>query len=242
MAWLPELGQPVNRLAHGGCTRPAARRQPPVVDAILCGLPNSRRRPVPLRISPGAQLTGGEAAGRRLLTLNGDGLRASTGLVRAACFNILAERVGGAEVVDLFAGIGTLGLEALSRGARRATFVELQRRRAQMIEANLLALGWSDRSAVVVSDALSWIRANRAALARSSLVLLDPPYGEDGPQLCLAAMRLLGDFAGALADWDPLVVVEHHRGLAVPDQPGALNCVRTARYGTSVLSFYRRLP
>jgi 16S rRNA (guanine(966)-N(2))-methyltransferase RsmD len=190
----------------------------------------------------GARLTGGEAAGRRLLTLAGEGLRASSGLVRAACFNIMGELVVGAEVVDLFAGIGSLGLEALSRGARGVTFVELQRRRARVIEANLESLGWTGRARVVVGEALSFVRSRPEELAASRLVLLDPPYLADGPQLCLAAVRLLGELAEARSGWDPVVAVEHHRTLSVPDRVGALNCVRTARYGTTVLSLYRRLP
>jgi 16S rRNA (guanine966-N2)-methyltransferase len=203
---------------------------------------HSRRRADSRLATPGARLTGGEAAGRRLLTVTHDRQRATTALVRAACFNILAERVHGAEVLDLFAGIGTLGLEALSRGASHSTFVELRRRSAQAIEANLEILGWSDRAAVLVADVLSWIPANGPALASASLVLLDPPYGDAGGQLCLATVRLLGDSAAARPAWDPVVVVEHHRDLSVPESAGALNCVRTAKYGTTTLSFYRRLP
>ncbi|MFZ0994405.1 MAG: 16S rRNA (guanine(966)-N(2))-methyltransferase RsmD [Candidatus Dormiibacterota bacterium] len=201
-----------------------------------------RRRPSPPRTRSGARLTGGEAAGRRLLTVSGDGLRASTGLVRAACFNILAAEVQGALVVDLFAGAGSLGLEALSRGASRATFVELRPARAQLISANLASLGWTSRAQVVVGDALAWIRGRPSELTESGLVLLDPPYQDLGPQLCLDAIRLLGEVAARLTAWDPVVVVEHHRDLSVLDQVGALNCVRTAKYGTTVLSFYRRLP
>lgn len=202
----------------------------------------ARRRPSPSRARAGARLTGGEAAGRRLLTVSGDGLRASTGLVRAACFNILAAEVEGAVVVDLFAGAGSLGLEALSRGASRAAFVELRRERAQLISANLESLGWTSRSQVVVGDALAWIKGRPSDLTQSRLVLLDPPYRDVGPQLCLDAIRLLGGVAAGLGAWNPVVVVEHHRDLSVPDQAGALNCVRTAKYGTTVLSFYRRLP
>ncbi|HEY6537849.1 MAG TPA: RsmD family RNA methyltransferase [Candidatus Dormibacteraeota bacterium] len=205
-------------------------------------MPYRSRRPIPRRAGAGARLTGGEAAGRKLLTEPGAGMRATTGLVRAACFNILGEQVLGAEVVDLFAGVGSLGLEALSRGAALVTFVEVQRGRARVIEANLANLGWEDRGRVVVADALHWIRVGEASLLQSRLLLLDPPYQDQGPQLCLDALGLLGKVAAAQAGWDPRIVAEHHRDLSVPAQVGALNCVRTARYGTSVLSFYRRLP
>ena len=202
----------------------------------------SRRRQGPLRAHPGARLTGGEAAGRRILTSSGDGLRASTGLVRAACFNILALEVEDAVVVDLFAGAGSLGLEALSRGAKRATFVELRRQRAQLIGANLESLGWTSRAEVVVGDALAWIRGRPSVLTEAGVVVLDPPYQDAGPQLCLDAIQLLGETAAVALGWNPVVVVEHHRDLSVPGQAGALNCVRSSRYGTTTLSFYRRLP
>jgi 16S rRNA (guanine(966)-N(2))-methyltransferase RsmD len=176
------------------------------------------------------------------MTISGDGLRASTGLVRAACFNILALEVEDAVVVDLFAGAGSLGLEALSRGARRATFVELRRQRAQLISANLESLGWTSRAKVVAGDALAWIRGRPSGLTEARVILLDAPYQDVGPQLCLDAIRLLGEMAATVPLWNPVVVVEHHRDLSVPDQAGALNCVRTSRYGTTTLSFYRRLP
>ena len=188
----------------------------------------------------GARLTGGEAAGRHLLTLPDTGLRATTGLVRAALGNILAERLVSARVVDLFAGAGSLGLEALSRGAARATFVELQRAHAGVIEANLEMLGFQARGEVVVGDALSWVRRLEPALRAADVVLLDPPYRDHGPELCVAVVERLGAVAERLPDWNPLVVVEHHRQLPMPPAPGALSCVRTARYGTTELSFYQR--
>ena len=162
-------------------------------------------------------------------------------MARAACFNILGELVQEARVVDLFAGAGSLGLEALSRGAPWATFVEVSRHRAKLIEANLETLGWAARAEVVVGDAIAWLNRRSPQLAGSRLILLDPPYREGGPQLCLKALQLLGEVVAA-GDWDPLVVAEHHRDLSVPPVVGALNCVRTARYGTTVLSFFRRPP
>ncbi|HUY53929.1 MAG TPA: 16S rRNA (guanine(966)-N(2))-methyltransferase RsmD [Candidatus Nanopelagicaceae bacterium] len=189
---------------------------------------------------PGARLTGGEAAGRHLLTLPDPGLRATTGLVRAALGNILGERLGSARVVDLFAGAGSLGLEALSRGAAWATFVELQRAHAAVIQANLEMLGFQARGEVVVADALAWVRHLEPALRAADVLVMDPPYRDRGPELCQAVLAQLGVAAEQLSEWDPVVVVEHHRQLTLPTTPGALNCVRTARYGTTELSFYQR--
>jgi 16S rRNA (guanine966-N2)-methyltransferase len=173
-------------------------------------------------------------------TTSGDGLRPTTAVVRGACFNILGASVVGAEVVDLFAGVGSMGLEALSRGATKVTFVELRRDRAAVISANLDMLHFDGRGKVEVGDVLSWIPASVETLRTCAAVLLDPPYRDNGPDLCLAALAKLGVVAGQLPDWDPVIVVEHHRLLLVPDSSGALDCVRTTRHGTNVLSFFRR--
>lgn len=189
----------------------------------------------------GSRLTGGEAAGRRLATLGGADLRATSSLVRAACFNILGEEVGGAQVADLFAGTGSLGLEALSRGAAGATFVELRRERCQLIRENLEGLGFGERGEVVTADALAWLTRSGDRLGDFRLVLMDPPYRDRGPALALSALEQLGDACARLGGWDPVVVWEHQAQLLVPAEAGALHCVRSARYGGSVLSLYRRL-
>ena len=109
------------------------------------------RRPARRRLRPvrGARLTGGEAAGRWLLTVEEPDLRATSGVARGALFNILGGPVYGMRVVDLCAGVGTLGIEALSRGAAHATFVEVRSARAQLIARNCESLGFSDRAEVV---------------------------------------------------------------------------------------------
>jgi 16S rRNA (guanine966-N2)-methyltransferase len=94
--------------------------------------------------------------------------------VREALFSILGTRVEGAEVLDLFAGSGALGLEALSRGAARATFVDSAPAAVRALRANLAALGAD--AEVVRADALRWMRAASGRERQYSLVFLDPPY------------------------------------------------------------------
>jgi 16S rRNA (guanine966-N2)-methyltransferase len=175
-----------------------------------------------------------------LLTVEEPDLRATAGVARGALFNILGDRVYGMRVVDLCAGVGTLGIEALSRGAAHATFVEVRSARAQLIARNCESLGFSDRAEVVAEDADGWVRRRGDILARSQLVLADPPYAAPGPELLVRLLVQVGRLVGELPAWDPTVVMEHHRELVLDDAPGALNCVRVARYGTTVLSFYRR--
>jgi len=116
----------------------------------------------------------GEYRGRTLATPRGLATRPTADRVREALFSILGP-VEGLDVLDLFAGSGALGIEALSRGAASATFVERDRRTAAVIRRNLEDVDAGDRARVVVSDAVAWLRARRGKEA-FNLVLLDPPY------------------------------------------------------------------
>jgi 16S rRNA (guanine966-N2)-methyltransferase len=131
----------------------------------------------------------GEAKGRRLRAPAGRATRPTSDRVREAVFDVLGslDAVEGAEVVDLFAGSGALGLEALSRGARRATFVERDRAAIVAIEANLATCGiGAERADVIRADALVWVTAAPMA----DLVLADPPYAFAGWADLLAGLAV----------------------------------------------------
>jgi 16S rRNA (guanine966-N2)-methyltransferase len=117
----------------------------------------------------------GHLGGRRLLSVVGDDVRPTSDRVREALFNRLQSRglVSGATVLDLFAGSGALGIEALSRGARCVTFVDRDRRSIEVVRANLAALGLADRTVVHQADALSFLGGSGRVW---DLALLDPPY------------------------------------------------------------------
>ena len=121
---------------------------------------------------------GGELGGRRLTTPRG--VRPSQGIVKEAIFNVLAAELEGRRVIDLFAGSGALGIEALSRGAERATFVESDPRVVAVLKRNLAALGLDGRARVVTGDAARWAELHPAEVGEADLVLLDPPYGDAG--------------------------------------------------------------
>ncbi len=170
---------------------------------------------------------GGELAGRRLKAPRG--IRPTQGVIKEAIFNVLASEVAGATVLDLFAGSGALGIEALSRGAARATFVESERSSITILRQNLEALGCADRARVVQADAVRWLESHSAEVSAASLVLLDPPYGEP---LLESALHLLDAQARGV------VVVEH----AARDPLPGLNRMRVARersYGDTRLSILR---
>jgi len=182
---------------------------------------------------PVTRVTAGSSRGRLLKTPPGRSTRPTTSLVREALFNIIGDSIRGARALDLFAGAGTLGIEALSRGAGRATFVERDRACANIVAENLAATGFAQQGDVVSADAVQWLRASAGNLASYNLLLLDPPY-RDGATLTAALQAL--DHA-PLRD-QALVVVEHHRTQAIPPLE-RLTVVRDRDYGTTRLTFLR---
>ena len=180
------------------------------------------------------QVVGGKAKGIRLKGPVTTGTRPTTGRVRAAVFNILHEEsYQQGRVLDLFAGSGSLGIEALSRGAAWADFVERDRRQCQVIQANLEATGFASIARVYCSDVGRCLPTLEGLY---HLVLLDPPY----------AMKeldeLLEEMAGnpRLLQSDGTVVVGHSRFLEMRPEYGSLSRVRSRRYGDNVVEFYRR--
>jgi 16S rRNA (guanine(966)-N(2))-methyltransferase RsmD len=136
-------------------------------------------------------------------------------------------------VVDLFAGSGALGIEALSRGAPRVIFVDSERACANIVTENLAATGFAQRGDVVRADATDWLKAHRVDLSDYNLLLLDPPYRSSG--LLQETLQLL-DQSPLRAE--ALVVVEHHRSEKLP-QVTRLKEVRQSEYGTTQLTFLR---
>ena len=120
------------------------------------------------------RVVAGEFGGRKLVAPAGTATRPTTDKVREAVFNSLVAQgiVDGGVVVDLFAGSGALGIEALSRGAPRCIFVERDRAALRALRENVAALGLDDRATIVTSDVMAWVPAMRGV----DLALIDPPY------------------------------------------------------------------
>jgi len=171
----------------------------------------------------------GELGGRRLATPRGDGTRPTSARVREALFSMLGE-LTGLRVLDLFAGSGALGIEALSRGAAHATFVERSAPALAALRANLEALGLQERSIVRARDALAALRGAETY----DLVFLDPPYA--------MAEALAGQLARAL----PAVLAEGARVVSESDRrapaPLALPLARERRYGDTLIRIHERSP
>lgn len=184
-------------------------------------------------MSPAAQtrITAGEWRGRIIVTPRGAGLRPTRSMVRQSLFNILGDRVIDAEVVDLYAGAGTVGFEALSRGAGVATFVDRDRAALAAVAATAARLGCADRCRLVHVDALTWTRRAPEVLVRAGLCFIDAPYRDPGLDRVLEAVG---------ASPPALVVCEHHRERRIPERAGELVLVREVRHGLTSLSFLQR--
>lgn len=169
------------------------------------------------------RVVSGSARGRRLRAPVGRSTRPTSDRVREAVFNMLASRdaVDGATVLDLFAGTGAMGIEALSRGASDATFVESDAGAVEAIRANLALTGLGGSARVVRADALRWLEGSGAF----DLAFVDPPYGFDGWG------RLLEHLGAGLG------VLESEGHL---DLPEPWEAVQERRYGGTVVTLVHR--
>jgi 16S rRNA (guanine(966)-N(2))-methyltransferase RsmD len=184
-------------------------------------------KPLTLRVIAGT------LKGRRLKTPHWEGLRPTSDKLRETLFNILAPRVGGARVLDGYAGTGALGIEALSRGARSVTFVDGDRRAAALISANVGHCGIEDQC-VIIRAALDEALETLPEREPFDIVLLDPPYAPAHHADLDAILRA----AGSRLARHGIVVLEHTRYAAVPDASGGLVRTRSVMAGNSALSLF----
>ena len=168
------------------------------------------------------RIVAGRFGGRRLIVPRDARVRPTADRVRESWMSIVAPELPGARVADLFAGSGALGLEALSRGAASADFVELAPGSLEALRANVAALGLGGVASVHRGDALRF--AERLAPCAYDLVFADPPYSTDAAERIAALFRRT-PFARILS-------VEHRADLALPGDD-------TRRYGDTALTFFR---
>lgn len=172
----------------------------------------------------------GSARGRRLETLAGaDVTRPTAESVKEALFSMIQFQIEGKRALDLFAGSGQLGIEALSRGASFCTFVEADKNAVAVVKRNIEKCGFSASSAVVHSDSLSYVRR----CAEFDLAFLDPPYGRGMLQ---AVLPQLERFAAPGA----VVVCESSRDDGLLPSYGSLVMFRERSYGKTKLTLYRK--
>lgn len=179
------------------------------------------------------RIIAGSLKGRRLAPVKGR-IRPTGAKVREAVFAILGEAVAGARVLDLFAGTGALGIEALSRGAREAVFVEDNPEALKVLRRNLEDLGLKDRTSVLPVSVRQALKKLAVHGADFDLAFLDPPYG--GEQAVAALQALAAAEIMAPTAW---VVAEHSRRDQLPKAAGPLQLRELRRYGDTQVAFYR---
>jgi 16S rRNA (guanine966-N2)-methyltransferase len=178
------------------------------------------------------RLTGGLDRGRRLIAPRGRQTRPTGAKVREAIFNILGPPPDGS-VLDLFAGTGALGIEALSRGAAHAVFVEREHAALVALRRNLKELGLDQRSTVMGADVRTALRRLGAGGSKFSWVFLDPPYIKE-------MEGLLAELSGSdLLTPCAVVILEHDRRHRPPASVGGLFLTDSRQYGDTELSFLR---
>jgi len=177
------------------------------------------------------RIIAGQRRGKRLAAPRNRDIRPTADRIRESIFSIISDRVDGACVLDLFAGTGAMGLEALSRGAAQATFVDSDSGAAALIRRNLAACGFADRGRVVRRNALDALVGMRGRNI-FDLVFMDPPYDR-----ALVAPTLTVLSASAVAVPHALVVVEHAPGEHVPLQADGWQRIDQRRYGKPLVSF-----
>lgn len=177
----------------------------------------------------------GKYRSRALKSLRGLALRPTSDRLRETLFNILGPAVEGSVFVDVYAGTGAVGIEALSRGARQVLFLEKHDAAVKLIQRNLRSLGITSGAEILLVDALRGLATLAARRLHAHFIFLDPPYAEKDEY-----ERAL-DFL----DRSPLltpagrVIVEHSKRLALPERLETLERTRLAEQGDAALSFYR---
>jgi len=170
----------------------------------------------------------GTARGRKLRTLEGNDVRPTTDKVKEAMFSAVQFQIPGATVLDLFGGSGQLGLEALSRGAEKAVFVDKSKASVNVITENIESTEFTDRSRVVFMDSVDFLKSDRGMY---DLAFLDPPYGKGILEQVLPLLESHMNEGGR-------IICEHEQRLELPEKIGSLVLKKKYKYGKIEISQY----
>lgn len=185
------------------------------------------------------RIIAGKYRGRNLKSPPSLEVRPTSDRLRETLFNVIAPRIGGVRFLDLCAGSGAVGIEALSRGAIHATFVDSSRAMCALIKANLELCRIERReSEVIQSEALDYLRRFVSKQPDSgkpwNIAFFDPPYAADYSPI----LDTFGARSASLLTKDGLLIVEHHHKIDLPEETGGLVRYRVLKQGDSALSFY----
>ncbi|MDD2337321.1 MAG: 16S rRNA (guanine(966)-N(2))-methyltransferase RsmD [Geobacteraceae bacterium] len=182
------------------------------------------------------RVIGGSSRGRRLQTPRGLSIRPTSDKVKESLFNILAGILGPLDecaVLDIFAGTGNLGIEALSRGAKSAVFVDNSRESTTIIAKNLSSTGFRDRSRVILKDFCQALGMLESAGDVFQLIFFDPPYQKGLTERCLEQLR-----KSSIIDGQTVIVAEFSSREDIAECHGCLQQIDKRVYGDTALAFF----
>ena len=182
----------------------------------------------------GLRIIGGALRGKRLQSVKGKHVRPTANRLRESVFNILSPFVSGSVILDLFAGTGALGIEALSRGAENAVLIDEHTASVLTVEANIEACDLSDRATVIRWDIVRNLKCLNHIKPLFDLVFMDPPYHKNA---VLPALTNLAE-CGSLKH-DSHVVIEHSMNEVMPSEYSDFRLLDQRKYGKTLVSFLR---
>lgn len=180
------------------------------------------------------RVVSGTYKGRVLQAVPGNKTRPTTDKVKEAIFNIIGPYFDGGICLDLFAGSGGLGIEALSRGMDKVIFVDRDGKAVQTIHMNVARCSAEDKCEIYRNDALRALKALKKREMTFDCIFLDPPYKKQQLELIL---EMIDDMS--LLNKDGLIVCEHSFDVSLPERICNLSCVRTETYGIITISIYK---
>jgi 16S rRNA (guanine(966)-N(2))-methyltransferase RsmD len=181
------------------------------------------------------RIIAGTYKGRNLKSPPSMDVRPTSDRLRETLFNVIAPRIQESRFLDLCAGSGAVGIEALSRGASHATFVDRSRRSCTLIESNLeLCRVPEDQQVIYCSEAYEFLR--QTSSPAWDIIFFDPPYQQD----YLKTLKFVGTNSSKLLTDEGILIVEHHHKTTLPEIAGNLHRTRVLKQGDSSLSFYQK--
>lgn len=181
------------------------------------------------------RIIAGEAKGKPLKSIPGKATRPTSDRVKESVFSIIQPLLIDSRILDLFAGTGSLGFEALSRGADKVIFVENSREAIKVIKENSGALGYGNMIQIIKKDAVRALTELAKHGILFDIIFMDPPYGKGYEELVLAKIS-----QAELLHNNGIIVVEHEATLLPPNRVETLYCFDRRKYGGTGISFYRK--
>lgn len=181
------------------------------------------------------RIIAGKSKGRLLVAVKGRNTRPTSDRVKESIFNIIQYRIEDSIVLDLFSGTGNLGLEALSRGAKKAIFIDSNRKAVEAIKTNCTNLGYLEDSEIYRKDALAALTGLAKRDILFDIIFMDPPYDKGHGEILLEAI-----IRADILHNDGIIITEHDASLAPPKSCHDLYPFDSRKYGGTGISFYRK--